>query len=91
MSARRPDIIRLADMLRALERIDEILGEAAGHVSAATRTKFPEIGWKQMRGFTSFTKHEYWRVDPSLVWRAVEGAPGLRKALAAVERGLTDS
>jgi uncharacterized protein with HEPN domain len=62
----------------------EIIGEAAGHVSPALRGKYPEIRWAQMRGFSSFAKHEYWRVDPKLVWRAVAEMPTLKVRLAKV-------
>jgi uncharacterized protein with HEPN domain len=62
----------------------EIIGEAAGHVSSALRGKHPEIRWAQMRGFSSFAKHEYWRIDPELVWRAVTEMPALKEKLAKV-------
>ena len=107
MTTPRPDLIRIADMLQAIERIDEvrstgyeafakswlsqsavireleILGEAAGSVSAVTRARYPRVEWRRMRGFSSFTKHEYWRVAPQLVWQAVVEMPALRRALAS--------
>ncbi len=62
----------------------EVLGEAAGHVSDAVRTRYPEIPWRKMRGFASFAKHEYWRLDPDKIWAALETMPRLEKALAQV-------
>lgn len=67
----------------AIRRL-EVLGEAAGHVSDAVRTRYPEIPWRQMKGFASFSKHEYWRLDPAKIWAALETAPALLKALARV-------
>ena len=62
----------------------EVLGEAAGHVSKKTREAFPEIPWAQMRGFSSFAKHEYWRVDLDRVWETIEETPALRRSLGRV-------
>ena len=62
----------------------EVLGEAAGHVSKRTREAFPEVPWAQMRGFSSFAKHEYWRIDLSRVWEAIEETPALRRTLGRI-------
>ena len=62
----------------------EVLGEAAGHVSKATRDSFPAIPWKKMRGFTSLVKHEYWLVDLERVWGAIEEMPALRRELGRI-------
>ncbi|MGI0055116.1 MAG: HepT-like ribonuclease domain-containing protein [Thermoplasmata archaeon] len=108
MSARRGDAIRVADILRAASRIEEVLaagyeafsrswlsqsavireleviGEAAGAASASLRKDHPEVEWTRMRGFASFAKHEYWRVDPSRVWKAVTEMPSLRGKIGRV-------
>ena len=68
----------------AVIRRFEVLGEAAGHVSKRTREAFPRIEWTRMHGFSSFAKHEYWRVDLERVWAAIEAMPALRRALAQV-------
>lgn len=62
----------------------EIIGEAAGHMSSQLRRKHPEVRWAEMRGFSSFAKHEDWRVDPKLVWTAVTEMPALKEKLARV-------
>ena len=62
----------------------EVLGEAAGHVSKRTREAFSKIEWSKMRGFSSFAKHEYWRLDLERVWAAIEEMPSLRRELAKV-------
>lgn len=54
----------------AVDRQLEVMGEAAGSVSERLPESHPEIPWRAMRGFTSFTKHEYWRVNLQLVWKA---------------------
>ncbi len=62
----------------------EILGEAAGRVSGELRRAHPEIEWTRMRGFSSFAKHEYWRVRPQLVWDAIVEMPRLRDRIKNV-------
>ena len=108
MTGRRADSVRISDILRSVERIEEVLwdgyepfskswrsqsavireleivGEAAGAVSPSVRKQHPEVGWEKMRGFSSFAKHEYWRVNPELVWKAVEEMPSLRERIARV-------
>jgi uncharacterized protein with HEPN domain len=108
MTSSRGDAARIADILRAISRVEEILhggyesfasswiiqsavtreleviGEAAGAVSTLTRGEHPEVEWNQMRGFSSFAKHEYWRVDPKRLWAAVTEMPSLRKKVGRV-------
>ena len=62
----------------------EVIGEAAGEVSDALRKRHPEIGWVKMRGFSSFAKHEYWRIKPELVWAAVMEMPALRERISRI-------
>lgn len=108
MTGSRADGPRLADILRSVGRIEEVLqegyerfstswkgqsavirelevvGEAAGAVSDELRKHHPEIEWNLMRGFSSFAKHEYWRVDPQKLWKAVLEMPALRERIARV-------
>ena len=108
MTSSRADGPRLADILRSVDRIEEVLqegyerfsnswrsqsavvrelevvGEAAGAVSDELRKRHPEIEWNLMRGFSSFAKHEYWRVDPQKLWKAVLEMPLLRERIARV-------
>lgn len=62
----------------AVVRELEVIGEAAGPMSAGVRRRHPEIPWVSMRGFRSFAKHEDWRADPARLWQAVEEVPSLR-------------
>lgn len=68
----------------AVVRELEVIGEAAGAVSLTLRKRHPEVAWSQMRGFSSFSKHEYWRVDPRRLWKGVEEMPSLRERIAKV-------
>jgi len=62
----------------------EVLGVAAGHVSDAVRRRYPEVPWRRMRGFASFAKHEYWRLDFQRIWTIVDEMPALERALSRV-------
>lgn len=108
MTGRRSDALRLSDILRSIERLEEVLnagfdafsrswisqsavireleiiGEAAGELSPGIRKQHADVGWERMRGFSSFAKHEYWRVRPELVWEAVREMPSLQKRIRRV-------
>jgi uncharacterized protein with HEPN domain len=49
----------------------EVIGEAAGRVAEATRSKHPEIPWEQMVGLRNRLIHEYFRVDYGTVWDTI--------------------
>ncbi|HWK88407.1 MAG TPA: DUF86 domain-containing protein [Longimicrobium sp.] len=66
----------------AVERLLEIIGEAAKQVSTEFRTGHPEIPWKRMAGMRDLLIHAYRNVDPDEVWKAVSVAvPELISAL----------
>lgn len=112
MTSRRGDAVRLSDILRSMERLEEVLkagfdtfarswisqsavvreleiiGEAAGELSPALRRRHSAIRWEQMRGFSSFAKHEYWNVRPELVWEAVKEMPALRERIRRISASL---
>ncbi len=67
----------------------EVLGEAAGKISEATRGRYPEIPWRKMRGFASLAKHEDWKVEPDRVWESVEVLAEIRPYLARARADLS--
>ena len=50
----------------------EIIGEAAGRISAQFRDKHPEILWNKMRGMRNWMIHHYDDVDLYIVWNTVQ-------------------
>jgi uncharacterized protein with HEPN domain len=50
----------------------EIIGEAAGRVSAATTAKFADLPWKKMVTMRNIMIHEYQDVDLDIVWDTVQ-------------------
>ena len=66
----------------AIERLLEILGEAANSVSAATRDRFPEVPWSDVSRLRIVLAHHYHRVDPDQVWAmATHDVPALASGL----------
>ena len=50
----------------------EIIGEAAGRVSAQFREKHPEIPWSEMRGMRNLMIQHYDDVDLHIVWNTAQ-------------------
>ena len=48
-----------------------IIGENANKLSAELRARHPEIPWADMVAFRNIVSHEYHRIDPALVWEAL--------------------
>ena len=69
-------------LLRAAERLLEILGEAATQVSPETRTRYPQVDWQGLSRLRIVLAHQYHRTDPNLVWQyADQDVPALSRAL----------
>lgn len=57
-------------MLRdAVERVVQVVGEAASNVSQVFRKAHPEIPWRPIIATRHILVHEYGEVDPAKVWR----------------------
>lgn len=68
----------------ALERLLEIIGEAALALTPATRDKHPESEWRDITRLRIVLAHHYHRVDPDQVWSiASTDVPRLAEALAS--------
>ena len=66
----------------AIERSFEIIGEAAGRVSASFRNSHPEIPWRQIIGQRNVLIHEYGEIKQERIWKVVrENIPQLIESL----------
>ena len=66
----------------AVERLLEIVGEAARAMTEAGRASYPEIPWSDIVGLRTLLAHHYQRVDPAQVWViATRNVPELVQAL----------
>ncbi|RIK56577.1 MAG: hypothetical protein DCC57_03150 [Chloroflexi bacterium] len=67
------DDMELADFLLdrktqlSVERLLEIIGEAARHLSLEIKTEHPDIPWRQIIDLRNVVSHEYFRVRPELI------------------------
>ena len=52
----------------AVIRRIEIIGEAAAHLTEATRLAVPELDFRKMRGMRNIVAHDYANVDLQIVW-----------------------
>lgn len=69
-------------LLRAAERIVEIIGEAARHVSAGGQEATPGIPWREIIGQRNILAHEYGQIDHELLYNTIaDDIPGLIRKL----------
>lgn len=67
----------------AVMRCLEVIGEAAGKVSAATQNAHPEIPWREITGMRHRLIHDYGDVQLAIVWMVVQAR--LDPLIAAVQ------
>jgi uncharacterized protein with HEPN domain len=66
----------------AVERLLEIVGEAARAMSKEGRRRFPEVPWRDIVDLRTVLAHHYQRVDQNQVWViATTAVPDLARAL----------
>jgi len=71
--------------LFAVIRCIEIIGEAAGKVSDATRNSAPDVPWSAIVGMRNRLVHAYFDVDADLVWKTTSiELPALKARLQAL-------
>ena len=58
-------------LLRAAERIVEIIGGSAKHVSANGREATPDIPWREIIGQRNILAHEYGQIDHELLYKTI--------------------
>ena len=52
----------------AAERLIEIIGEAANHVSTATQESMPRIAWSRIIGMRNKLAHDYGEILSDRIW-----------------------
>ena len=68
----RGDLDRDEQLAFSLTHLLEIVGEAAGKVSAETRKAYPKILWPQIVGMRNRLIHAYFDIDLDEIWRTVQ-------------------
>lgn len=68
-----------------VERLLEIIGEAANRISFECQEQFSQVQWAQMRDMRNFISHEYFRIDIGILWdTATEDIPALRPEIEGI-------
>jgi len=84
------------DTKAAVERYLEIIGEAAKHVPADIRTRYPQVNWRQAAGMRDVLAHDYPSIDIEVLWyTATQMVPAMAEILREILReeasGYTES
>ena len=69
---------------RAIERIVELIGEAASAMSPEGRSYYPDVDWSGALGMRTWLAHAYHRINAELLWKtATESVPEMVQKLKA--------
>ncbi|SCA55751.1 conserved hypothetical protein [Candidatus Terasakiella magnetica] len=65
----------------------EILGEATHHIPNKVRKTYKPVPWLALRHMRNFLAHEYFDVDPKVIWETVaKDLQGLKMSLKRLRR-----
>ena len=83
----KEDFMENKDKRAAAERYVMIVGEAAHMVSENTKTRFPQIPWRDANDMRNIVAHEYMQVDYEEVWKVVTiDFPALEQQLLSIRK-----
>lgn len=69
-------------LIDAIVRNLEIIGEAAKNIPSSVRNKYGSIEWKKIAGLRDILIHEYFGVDIDILWDIIKNKlPELKKQL----------
>jgi uncharacterized protein with HEPN domain len=75
-------------MTRATQHALLIIAEAAKHIPLDLKDAHPTVPWQKIHGLGNMLRHEYRRIDPSIIWSVItEHLDGLDNAVAAMLAG----
>lgn len=66
------EFINDAKTIDAVIRNLEIIGEAVKKLPDQIKTKHPDVDWKAIAGMRDIITHQYFGVDYSEIWKAIE-------------------
>mgnify|MGYP003394091898 CR=1 FL=1 len=65
-----------------IERLLESISEAVRHPPDDLLASRSDVAWPGIRAIGNLMRHEYWRIDPDIVWTVVsDDLPALREAI----------
>ncbi len=73
----------------AVTRAIEIMGEATKNIPDTTRSKYPQVPWKQIAGMRDKLIHGYFGIDMVTLWKAAkQDAPQLKGLISKIRAEL---
>ena len=52
----------------SIERLLEIIGEAANHINPVLKDSYPDIPWRQITDMRNVVSHEYFQIRLEIIW-----------------------
>ena len=71
-------------VIDAVVRNFEIIGEAAKNIPDNVKSLHRQIPWREMSGMRNKVIHEYFGIDLDIVWKTIQGLPGLESLLKTI-------
>lgn len=82
---KRPDLDGNRQLVLAIVKCVEIIGEAASQVSAEGRSQAPALPWKHMVSMRHRLVHAYYDIDSDVVWSTIqEDLPSLCEVIEGI-------
>ena len=76
----------------AVERLFEIIGEAARRISQETQAIYADIPWREMIGLRNVISHNYDKIDDDEIFQiATKDIPSLIEGIGRILREMDDS
>ena len=82
----RGDLNNDRQLVLALVKDVEIVGEAATQVTKVTRQQLPDIPWEQIVGMRNRLVHAYFDINLDIVWKTIQG--DLPELIILLERAI---
>jgi uncharacterized protein with HEPN domain len=81
------EFILREQLIDAVERNVEKIGEAAAAIPDDVRTRHPEVPWKTLVGLRNKVIHHYFAVDHEVIWQIVtKNIPATKGKIAEILR-----
>ena len=72
-------------VIDAVTRNLEVMGEAVKNIPLDIQKKYPEVEWKEAKGFRNILIHDYFGIDLESVWDTInDDIPLLKKHISKV-------